>query len=93
MNDFQPNDELNVYIYKKDNEGIQDGYVEKIPIPGAQIQEALASVKGAGMSQDVMVVCSVRIAFSATEWMREINVSAHLIDKGAELFVPDSPLI
>ena len=94
LNAFQPTDELNVYVYNIDKGGIQDGFVEKIPIPGDQIQEALASVKGPkGAGQDVMVVCTLKIRFSAYEWMREINLSAQLIDKGAELFVPGRPLI
>ena len=95
MNDYQPNDELNVYIYKKDNGGIEQGDVEKIPIPVEKFQEALTpELMGADAKKhDVMVVCSVKIRFSAYEWMNQINATAQLIDKGAELYVPDSPLL
>lgn len=95
MNDYQPHDELSVYIYKSDNGGIEQGHVEKIPIPVEKFQEALTlEVMGADAKKhDVMVVCSVQIRFSAYEWMNQINATAHLINKGAELHVPDSPLL
>ena len=95
MNDYQPNDELNVYIYEKDDGGIEQGHVEKIPIPVEKFQEALTpELMGADAKKhDVMVVCSVKIRYSACEFMREISATAQLIDKGAELYVPDSPLL
>ena len=93
INDYQPHDELNVYIYREDTGGIEGGYIEKIPIPDGTIQESLtAELMGAdGDRHDVMVVCSVKIKFSGNEWMREISAYAQLMDKGAELHVPGSP--
>ena len=95
VNDYQPGDELNVYIYKKDNGGIEDGHVEQIAIPGNLFQEALTAelMAADGNKHDVMVVCSVKIRFSGCEWMRDISASAELIDKGAELYVPGNPLL
>ena len=95
INDYQLHDELNVYVYKDANGGIEDGYVEKIPVPDTTFQEVLTpELMGAdGDKHDVMVVCTVKIKFSAYEWMREISASAQLIDKGAELYVPGSPLL
>ena len=92
MNDYQPNDELSVYIYLENKGGIEEGYAEKIDIPMEQFQEALTpELMGANAKKhDVMVVCTVKIRFSA-EWMREISTFAQLIGKGAELDVPDRP--
>ena len=94
MNDYQPHDELSVYIYLDENGGIEKGYAEKIPIPVETFKDALTpELMGAdGNKHDVMVVCSVKIQFSA-EWMKEISAYAQLIDKGAELYVPDSPVL
>lgn len=95
VNDYQRGDELSVYIYNKDNGGIEEGHVEQIAIPGNLFQEALTPELMAvdGNKHDVMVVCSVKIRFSAYEWMRDISASAQLIDKGAELYVPGNPLL
>ena len=72
-----------------------EGHVEQIPIPVQKFQEALTpSLMGADAKKhDVMVVCSVQIRFSAYEWMNQISATSYLIDKGAELHVPDSPLL
>ena len=92
MNDYEPNDELSVYIYLQEKGGIEEGYAEKIDIPIEQFQEALTpELMGANAKKrDVMVVCTVKIRWSA-EWMKEISTFAQLIDKGAKLDVPARP--
>ena len=92
MNDYEPNDELSVYIYLQEKGGIEEGYAEKIDIPIEQFQEALTpELMGANAKKrDVMVVCTVKIRWSA-EWMKEISTFSQLIDKGAKLDVPARP--
>ncbi|CAE7576751.1 unnamed protein product [Symbiodinium microadriaticum] len=95
LDDYIPQDGINVYVYNKDKGGIDDGYVAKIEVPVEKFQEALSPelMNANGDKHDVMVLCSVKIRFSAGEWMREISASAQLIDKGAELFVPGQPVL
>ena len=95
MDDCQPGDELNVYIYNKDKGGIQDGYIDKIAIPGDIFKEALTPELMAADAEkhDVMIVCSVKIRYSACEFMNSISAEAQLIDKGAELYVPGCPAL
>ena len=94
LDDYIPEDEINVYIYNMDKGGIDDGYVEKIEVPVEKLKEVLSPelMNANGDKHDVMVVCCVKIRFSA-EWMKEISASAQLIDKGAELFVPGQPVL
>lgn len=90
MDDYQPDDQLAVYIYRDRNGGIEQGYIEKIDISGDKVkQELTPELMGAdGNKHDVMVVSRVKIAFLGMQWDRDISASAQLIDKGAELFVP-----
>ena len=90
MNDYQPGDQLAVYLLNEDFKGIEEGYAEKIEIPEDTVKTALTPelMNSDGSKKDVMVVCRVKAQFASDEWLREITATAQLIDKGSDLYLP-----